>query len=109
MRFMYQHPEFIGPDGDLTDVGPAAELARTAEAAGWEGFAFTEHPIPGSKWLSAGGHQTLDPFVALGYVAAVTERLRLLTYLAVIPYRNPLLLAKTAATLDKLSGGRFIL
>jgi probable F420-dependent oxidoreductase len=109
MRFMYQHPEFVGPDGDLTDVGPAADLARTAEAAGWEGFAFTEHPIPGSKWLSAGGHQTLDPFVALGYVAAVTERLRLLTYLAVIPYRNPLLLAKTAATVDKLSGGRFIL
>ena len=109
MRFMYQHPEFIGPEGDLTDVGPAADLARTAEAAGWEGFAFTEHPIPGAKWLSAGGHQTLDPFVALGYVAAVTERLRLLTYLAVIPYRNPLLLAKTAATLDKLSGGRFIL
>jgi probable F420-dependent oxidoreductase len=109
MRFMYQHPEFIGPDGDLTDVGPAADLARTAEAAGWEGFAFTEHPIPGTKWLSAGGHQTLDPFVALGHVAAVTQRLRLLTYLAVVPYRNPFLLAKAAATVDKLSNGRFVL
>jgi probable F420-dependent oxidoreductase len=109
MRFMYQHPEFIGPDGDLTDVGPAADLARTAEAAGWEGFAFTEHPVPGAKWLSAGGHQTLDPFVALGHVAAVTARLRLLTYLAVVPYRNPNLLAKAAASVDKLSGGRFIL
>ncbi len=106
---MYQHPESIGPEGDLTDAGPAADLARTAEAAGWEGFAFTEHPVPGAKWLSAGGHQTLDPFVALGYVAAVTERLRLLTYLAVVPYRNPFLLAKAAATVDKLSGGRFIL
>ena len=73
------------------------------------GFAFTEHPAPGARWLSAGGHQTLDPFVVLGYVAAATERLRLLTYLAVAPYRNPLLLAKAAATVDALSGGRCIL
>ena len=57
----------------------------------------------------AGGHQTLDPFVALAFAAAVTKRLRLLTYLAVVPYRNPFLLAKAAATLDRLSGGRFIL
>jgi probable F420-dependent oxidoreductase len=39
----------------------------------------------------------------------VTTKLRLLTYLAVGAYRNPLLLAKSAATVDKLSGGRFIL
>jgi probable F420-dependent oxidoreductase len=59
--------------------------------------------------MASGGHQTLDPFVTLGYVAAATERLRLLTYLAVAPYRNPFLLAKAASTLDKISGGRFIL
>ena len=56
-----------------------------------------------------GGHQTLDPFVALGAAAAVTERIKLLTYLAVVPYRNPLLLAKAAASVDLLSNGRFIL
>ena len=56
-----------------------------------------------------GGHQTLDPFVALGAVAAVTERVKLLTYLAVVPYRNPLMLAKAAASVDLLSNGRFIL
>jgi probable F420-dependent oxidoreductase len=106
---VYQYPETLGPEGDLLDAGPVGELAKTAEAAGWHGFGFTEHPAPGAKWLSAGGHQSLDPFVALGHVAAVTERLRLLTYLAVVPYRNPLLLAKAAATVDKLSGGRFVL
>ena len=106
---MYQYPETIGPDGNLLAAGPAAELAVAAEAAGWEGFAFTEHPAPGARWLSAGGHQTLDPFVALGHVAAVTERMQLLTYLAVAPYRNPLLMAKAAATVDLLSNGRFIL
>src|SRR5207244_4032473 len=67
------------------------------------------HPVPGARWLEMGGHQTLDPFVALGSAAAVTTRMRLLTYLAVVPYRNPFLLAKAAATVDKLSNGRFIL
>ena len=109
MQYIYQYPEKHGPDGDMLDAGPVGELAAAAEAAGWSGFAFTEHPVPGARWLSMGGHQTLDPFVALGYAAAVTQRLRLLTYLAVLPYRNPFLLAKAAATVDKLSGGRFIL
>jgi probable F420-dependent oxidoreductase len=106
---MYQYPDLTGLDGDMLDSGPVAELARAAEGAGWDGFAFTEHPAPGLRWLETGGHQTLDPFVALGYVAAVTSRLKLLTYLSVLPYRNPMLLAKAAATVDILSGGRFIL
>ena len=106
---MYQYPEVTGLGADMLDAGPVAELARVAEDAGWAGFAFTEHPAPGVRWLQAGGHQTLDPFVALGYVAAVTSRLRLLTYLTVLPYRNPMLLAKAAASVDILSGGRMIL
>ncbi len=109
MRFLYQYPEMRGTDADLLDAGPVAELAVAAEAAGWHGFGFTEHPVPGARWLAAGGHQTLDPFIALGHVAAVTQQLRLLTYLAVAPYRNPFLLAKAAATVDKLSNGRFVL
>ncbi|MEY2571175.1 MAG: hypothetical protein QOE63_1525 [Acidimicrobiaceae bacterium] len=106
---MYQYPEMNGTERDMLDAGPVADVARAAEGAGFMGFAFTEHPAPGVRWLEAGGHQSLDPFVALGYVAAVTTRMRLLTYLSVVPYRNPALLAKSAATVDQLSGGRFIL
>jgi len=106
---MYQYPETGGTDINMMDAGPVAELARVAEASGWSGFAFTEHPAPGHKWLTHGGHQTLDPFVALGHVAAVTTELRLLTYLTVLPYRNPMLLAKAASSVDILSGGRLIL
>ncbi|MGE0387204.1 MAG: LLM class F420-dependent oxidoreductase [Gammaproteobacteria bacterium] len=109
MKFIYQYPELHGPDPDMLDSGPVADLAVAAEDAGFAAMAFTEHPAPGARWLSAGGHQTLDPFIALGHAAAVTKKLRLLTYLAVVPYRNPFLLAKAAATVDKLSGGRFIL
>jgi probable F420-dependent oxidoreductase len=109
MRYLYQYPDFHGIEGDLLDAGPVAEVATTAEGASWGGLSFTEHPVPSARWLQTGGHQTLDPFVALGHAAAMTTRLRLLTYLAVAPYRNPSLLAKAAATVDKLSGGRFVL
>jgi probable F420-dependent oxidoreductase len=109
MRFLFHYPEAPGLDGDILDAGPLAEVAVLAEQAGFDGLSLSEHPVPGARWLASGGHQTLDPFVALGYVAAATHRLRLLTYLAVSPYRNPFLLAKAAATLDKLSGGRLIL
>jgi probable F420-dependent oxidoreductase len=109
LRFIFQYPETTGSDADMLRAGPVDEVAAAAERAGFSGFAFTDHPIPGNRWLHAGGHQSLDPFVALGFAAAATERLRLLTYLAVAPYRNPSILAKAAATVDKLSGGRFIL
>jgi probable F420-dependent oxidoreductase len=110
MKYLIQHPEPIGIERDLFDAGDVVPVAKAVEAAGWDGLAFTEHPAPGYRWLAeGGGHQTLDPFVALGAAAAVTERIKLLTYLAVVPYRNPLLLAKAAATVDMISRGRMIL
>ena len=109
MQFMFQYPETNGTERDLLEAGDVDQVARVAEEAGFMGFSFTEHPAPGLRWLESGGHQSLDPYIALSFVAAVTSRMRLLTYLSVMPYRNPLLLAKTAATLDRLSGGRFIL
>lgn len=109
LEFVFQYPDFHGLDGDMLDAGPITELATCAERNGWSGFAFTEHPAPTAKWLQSGGHQSLDPFVALAHAAAVTERLQLLTYIAVLPYRNPMITAKAAATVDKLSNGRFVL
>lgn len=50
-----------------------------------------------------------DPFVSLAYVAAQTSRIRLITGVAVLPLRDPASLAKAAATLDQLSGGRLVL
>ena len=74
MRFIYQYPDAHGTTVDLLDSGRVHVLAAAAEAAGWDGFAFTEHPVPSARWLESGGHQTLDPFVALGHVAAATSR-----------------------------------
>jgi probable F420-dependent oxidoreductase len=110
MRFALGIPMLHrGEDHAFLDGEAIAEYARAAEDAGWDAVTITEHPIPGDKWLGAGGHHSLDPFVALAFAAAVTTRIRFITNLAVVPYRNPFLLAKSVATLDRLSGGRFTL
>jgi probable F420-dependent oxidoreductase len=109
MRFVYHYPDTMGPAGHMLDPGPVAEVAARAEAAGFHGFSLTEHPVPGARWLEHGGHQSLDPLVALAAAAAATDRIRLVTHLVVAAYRNPFVLAKAAATLDIISGGRLVL
>ena len=83
--------------------------AEAVERHGFHSIALTDHPAPSKKWISSGGHRTYDPFAGLSFVAAVTSRVRLMTYLAVLPYRNPFLTAKSVATVDRLSNGRFTL
>lgn len=85
------------------------EFARAAEEAGFDGISFTDHPAPTHRWLAAGGHDALDPFAALAFCAAVTERVKLIPNVVVLPYRNPFLVAKSAATIDAMSDGRFVL
>lgn len=91
----------------------AARVARAAEAAGFESLWCGEHVVlpdpqaPPSPM--APRDRILDPIVALTWLAAHTERLRLGTGIIIIPQRNPLVLAKELASLDVLSGGRLIL
>jgi len=80
-----------------------------AEAAGFDSIAFTEHPAPSQKWMAEGGHESFDPLTALALCAGVSSTILLQTYLLVLPYRNPFLAAKQAATLDVASAGRVIL
>jgi probable F420-dependent oxidoreductase len=96
------NPEFVAPDG-------VRRFAQAAEAAGFSGIGFTDHPAPSHKWLKAGGHDALDPFAALSFIAGVTNEIQLIPNIVVLPYRNPFLVAKAAATIDVLSGGRFVL
>jgi len=110
MRFVLSLPFMMHPLNPAFLTQQAiAEVSRGAEAAGFDAVAVTEHPIPFDPWLASGGHDALDPFVALSFAAAVTTRIRLLTNLTVVPYRNPFMLAKAAASLDRLSNGRLIL
>ena len=92
------------------DAGPA-EILRVARECDRRGFLYVavcDHvAIPRAK---TGAMSTVwyDPIATLAFVAAATERVRLLTYVYVLPYRHPLAAAKAFATLDRLSGGRAI-
>ncbi|MFF7369343.1 TIGR03619 family F420-dependent LLM class oxidoreductase [Streptomyces tricolor] len=103
----------------LTDETPTpTRLARELEQRGFSGLYLPEHthiPVERTTPYPAGGDlpreygRTLDPFVALGQAAAVTERLGLGTGITLVAQHDPIALAKQIATLDHLSGGRFTL
>ncbi|MGW5770041.1 LLM class F420-dependent oxidoreductase [Streptomyces longwoodensis] len=93
-------------------------LARELEQRGFAGLYLPEHthiPVERTTPYPAGGDlpreygRTLDPFVALGQAAAVTEQLGLGTGITLVAQHDPIDLAKQIATLDHLSGGRFTL
>jgi probable F420-dependent oxidoreductase len=90
----------------------AARVARAAEAAGFDSLWGGEHvvlPDPQAPPSPMAPHEPiLDPVTALTYCAAVTSRVRLGTGIIILPQRNPLVLAKELASLDRLSNGRLI-
>jgi probable F420-dependent oxidoreductase len=107
VKFMVECP--LGTDDEGQSWSKASSIvafARALEAAGIDAIAFTDHPAPSKKWLDGGGHATIDPFVGLAFCAGVTTNLRLMTALTVVPYRNPLLLAKSMTAVDVVSSGR---
>jgi probable F420-dependent oxidoreductase len=116
VRFTVQYPIHPAPAYAITKYSPEllapasiGRFAAAAERLGFDAIAFTEHPAPSQKWIDSGGHDSFDPPTVLAYCAAVTTRLRLIPYAVVLPYRNPFLVAKQLATLDRVSGGRAVL
>jgi len=110
MRFTVTYPLVHHPcNPELMTKQSLTRFAQTAEKAGFDAMGFTDHPAPTHRWLSAGGHDALDPFSALAFVAAVTDRMLLIPNIVVLPYRNPFIVAKSIATIAALSSGRFVL
>lgn len=91
--------------GILGYAQPLVRLARDAEAAGWDGFFI---------WDVFGGDAqaptpVVDPWIALAAIAMATDRIRIGPMVTPLPRRRPWKLAREAASLDHLSGGRLIL
>lgn len=93
---------------------PIDDLAREVETRGLTSLAVPEHthmpvehtPYPAGGDLPEEYQRTLDPFVALSVAAAVTSQLELITGVCLLAQRDPIVTAKTVASLDHLSGGR---
>jgi probable F420-dependent oxidoreductase len=103
---------FVNDDGIDT-----VSLARAIEDRGFDALAIAEHThIPASRESAypLGGelpsiyYRTLDPFVTLAAAAAVTSRIELVTGIALLIQRDPIVTAKEAASIDLISGGRFV-
>lgn len=99
-----------------TDLAP---IARRADELGYESVWIWEHVVYPKEIHSKypytptgdapfADHRTLDPWVTLSHIAAVTSRIRLGTNIFILPLRNPFLTARAVTTLDVLSGGRVI-
>ena len=113
MKFALHFGNNTFPDG-----AGAARLARLAEAAGFDSVFAVDHVVLPDSYDStypyaAGGRlpgnqfsAMPDPLIWMAFAAAATTRLRLMTGVIILPLRNPLVLAKQVATLDRMSGGR---
>ncbi len=113
MRFSYAE--------SMVDPSYYPALARAAEAAGFDSFVVpesilyprdsdTKYPyVEGGGREFLDGKPFLDPFCLASSLAAVTERLRFVTFVVKLPLRHPVLAAKQAASVAVLSGGRFAL
>jgi alkanesulfonate monooxygenase SsuD/methylene tetrahydromethanopterin reductase-like flavin-dependent oxidoreductase (luciferase family) len=107
--------------GPFSNPDLLAHLAITAEKCGFESLWTVEHvvipkgyqtPYPYSKDGKIPGGEDVaipDPLLPLGFVAALTKKIKLATGVMILPQRHPLYVAKELATLDLLSGGRTIL
>ncbi|MGP3922567.1 TIGR03619 family F420-dependent LLM class oxidoreductase [Streptomyces sp. 8N616] len=89
--------------------GDLAEVARAADRLGFFYVACCDHVAIPRRLAAAMGTTWYDPVATLAYLAGLTERVRLLSHVAVVGLRHPLATAKQYATLDHLSGGRLVL
>jgi F420-dependent oxidoreductase-like protein len=107
LEFGLQVPRFGWPGHPATSATALAGVARAAEDAGFKSLWVMDHfvqiPQIGREW-----EDMLESYTTLGYLAGVTERIRLGTLVTGITYRNIAHLAKIVATLDVLSGGRAV-
>jgi probable F420-dependent oxidoreductase len=99
---------------NLLNWGPGVSpdaLARTTavvEALGYHLLMISDHVAPTPDVAVKYPTPLYDPFTTLGWLASATRRIELGTTVIILPYRNPMLTARMAATVDRLSGGRFI-
>jgi probable F420-dependent oxidoreductase len=89
--------------------GNLRDWARFAEDGGFDLAMMSDHVAPTPDVTALYPTPFYDAFTTLAWLAGLTERIELGTTVAIVPYRHPLLTARTAANIDQFSGGRFVL
>ncbi|MFD5738172.1 TIGR03619 family F420-dependent LLM class oxidoreductase [Streptomyces massasporeus] len=111
MQLPVQSQSTLYAEGWEAEAGPddLLEIARAADRAGFDYLASCDHVGIPRRLAAAMSTVWYDPVATLAFLAAATEHVRLLSHVAIVGLRHPLLTAKQYATLDHLSGGRLIL
>jgi probable F420-dependent oxidoreductase len=94
--------------GRGSSVEAMSEIAQEAEALGYDGVGTTDHLLV-PKGQPERYERIFDALAVLAYLAGKTNRVKLITTVVVLLMRNPFVVAKQAATIDELSGGRLVL
>ena len=102
-------PTFVEPWEAHAGAPELATIARAADEAGFFYVGVCDHVAIPSEQAGAMGTEWWDTVATLGWLAGITERVRLLSHIYVPAYRHPLQVAKSFATLDAISGGRVIM
>lgn len=84
-------------------------FARHADRLSWDWLTVPEHLFMPDGMVEVMGRRFPEGITACAVLAGATERIHMLTYVLVVPYRNPVLLAKQIATMEFIAGGRFTL
>jgi len=108
MRFGFHFLDFTQPGEPQSLAGLIRDSARTAEESGASWFSVMDHYFQMEHFQTA-HDPMLEGYTTLGFLAGVTERMKLGTIVTGVTYRHPALLAKIVTTLDVLSGGRAFL
>jgi F420-dependent oxidoreductase-like protein len=105
MKLGLQIVDYTWAGGPAHIASTLTTIAQTAEASGFDMIAPSDH-LWSSPWMGGREQALLESYTTLGYLAAATSRVRLMTLVTATPFRYPGLLGKIVTTLDVLSGGR---
>jgi F420-dependent oxidoreductase-like protein len=105
MQIGLQIPDFTNPGGTTQLAADLARVARTADEAGFHYLAMMDHFFQ-IRSIGPPEREMLEAYTTLGFLAAHTSRIELITVITGVVYRYPGILAKVVTTLDVLSSGR---
>ena len=106
---MNLYPPTLQPWEAKATSAELVAIARKAEAVGFDYLSVSDHIVMSAEMNDAMGARWCEGVTAIAFLAGATQRIRLYNSVLVLPYRDPLLVAKQFSTLDMMSGGRAIL
>lgn len=108
MPALILYPPLMSPWEPNASPHDILRVARAADEAGFDVITVSEHIVIPTGMAEVMGPRFPEAISAAAVLAGATKRIQILPYILVLPYRNPVVLAKEIATLDFLSGGRFL-